>query len=744
MSKKNKIVKNKTKKNKINLILSTITEKDKSKICGNSIPFTSFEKKYARKFVTNLARADAHFERKIVKQLRESSGHNTTNLSVKPYNDYYTYINQKWLKETHTKKNQGYIIEVDDFRIVQDKVYYELLKIVEDYIKDNKNELSKCLSNYYESLKRLNTNEESSFYATIMLNHIDHLRKNKDNLWEMLAFTNKNEMISFGSPFTWSLNPDDKEPTIFRCYVDGPQLSLIDTSVYINDGTNLAYINRYKNAYYDYLRELFENAFGKHHSFNVKDVYEVELKMLNAMICNFSDDDDLGTAESNYNKITHEEALNKYHFNWKEFAKFLGFEKIPSFFITSNVNYLKCGTELLLKEWDSEQWRTYWVYLHIRQQQRYNHRGKMLHYNFFGKFVTGQQAPVDIKLYPVYGLGYAFNTFLTNHYIDQYADQRKIDYLKVLAEDLVQVFIRIIKENTWLQPETKASALKKLYHFNFTVGSPKLLRADPLLNYSSIDCWGNLMKISHWRHRKAVKLEGDPVIDIPVIDWAQNPPKFIGTQAYVVNAAYTPAKNGIYIPNGYIQEPFIDLDERGIEYNLAYIGFTLGHEMSHSLDDWGSQYDYTGKLHDWWTAKDKKIFKKIQDDVIKQYETFASYDGIKFDASPGIGEDLADISGLNICVEYLRDFQLKNKDVLPIRALSFEAFFTYFAWQWRQQINKKAIAAQLKTNPHPLDKYRTNVPLSRIPLFRAIFDIKKKNKMYWHSTSRVWQGEYED
>jgi predicted metalloendopeptidase len=162
--------------------------------------------------------------------------------------------------------------------------------------------------------------------------------------------------------------------------------------------------------------------------------------------------------------------------------------------------------------------------------------------------------------------------------------------------------------------------------------------------------------------------------------------------------------------------------------------------MSHSLDNWGSKYDYKGNLNNWWTPKDQEMFKKIQRDVIKQYETFASYDGITFDAEPSVGEDLADISGLAICMEYLRDFQLKNEDNLSIMKLSFDAFFVYFADTQKQQINKKAIAAELKTNPHPLDKYRCNVPLSRSPIFRAIYDIKKGDKMWWHSTNRVWEN----
>lgn len=99
---------------------------------------------------------------------------------------------------------------------------------------------------------------------------------------------------------------------------------------------------------------------------------------------------------------------------------------------------------------------------------------------------------------------------------------------------------------------------------------------------------------------------------------------------------------------------------------------------------------------------------------------------------------MADISGLAICEEYLRDFQMKNKDIVPICSLSFQAFFVYFAFQQRQHVYKKAFDAQLKTNPHPMDKYRTNVPLSRLELFRSLYNVQKGDKMWWHSTSTIW------
>jgi predicted metalloendopeptidase len=244
--------------------------------------------------------------------------------------------------------------------------------------------------------------------------------------------------------------------------------------------------------------------------------------------------------------------------------------------------------------------------------------------------------------------------------------------------------------------------------------------------------------INDWRHIKFLELEEKPLVDIPMVDWTSYPVKMSGSQAYIVNASYTPARNAIYINLGYIQPPFIDLHERGIEYNLANIGFVLGHEMSHGFDDSGSKYGHDGKLNDWWTEKDKKTYKKIQANVVKQYEAVALRDGIKFDASITTGEDLADISGIAICEEYLRDFQDNNTDIIPIRALSYEAFYTYFAFQQRQVVNKKAISAQLKTNPHPLDKYRCNVPLSRSSIFRALYNVKKGDGMWWENTDTIF------
>jgi predicted metalloendopeptidase len=77
--------------------------------------------------------------------------------------------------------------------------------------------------------------------------------------------------------------------------------------------------------------------------------------------------------------------------------------------------------------------------------------------------------------------------------------------------DLIKVFIRKIENNTWLSPSTKKQALLKLNNLNLVVGSPKILREDPLLDYKNNDPWENLQKIAKWRFNKYIQLDGKEI-----------------------------------------------------------------------------------------------------------------------------------------------------------------------------------------------------------------------------------------
>jgi hypothetical protein len=84
----------------------------------------------------------------------------------------------------------------------------------------------------------------------------------------------------------------------------------------------------------------------------------------------------------------------------------------------------------------------------LRQASLFCIKTRDIIYEFNGKFVRGQEENYDRQnIRGYYGLSLAFNTFLSNEYIKNNKNENDLLYLKNIAEDLKEVFIRIIKRN---------------------------------------------------------------------------------------------------------------------------------------------------------------------------------------------------------------------------------------------------------------------------------------------------------
>jgi putative endopeptidase len=700
------------------------SQSERVNVCPSIRPF---ESQFDQQISTHLIKSNEEFKKKIAKQLLQKFS--PTNISMK--DDFYHYINFSWLKGVSVNEQQKYIVQIDEFRLSQDRVYKELDAIIVEYIEKHQNKLAQELHHFRTSVIQMNSQKDSCQRAQQTIQMVDTIREH-GTVWKMLANINRDEMIARNAPFSWSMNPDEKRAGYYCCYIYPHAFSFTDIDVYFNQETE--YSKKYIRKFKQYCREIFHKLLGPNHGFKTDSIFEVEVQLVMAFGCRGSG----GDLQKTYNKISKKEAMDVYGFDWDLFCQELGFTTTPSFFIVSSLQYLKCATRTMNDHWNSEGWRAYWMWIYFQRLIRITRDWESITYKFHGDFQRGQQKinhsdSVSASLY----MSIPFNTFLTNEYIRKYKDPTVVGFAKTLCEELKIVFVRIIKRNKWMSPSTKKYALLKLKHMEFIIGNVPELREDPLLNYTT-NLYDNMKKIHEWRHRQLLKLDGQPLVDIPMMDWNEYPVKMSGNQSYIVNASYTPTKNNIFINLGYLQKPFIDLEQRGIEYNLANLGATIAHELSHSLDEWGSKYDFRGNLHNWWTPSDMRKFKNIQKDINDQYREFSQRDGIEYNVEIGIGENMADISAIAICDEYLRDFQEMNDTHPAVRSLSYEAFYTYYAHQMRQHVNKRALSAQLKNNPHALDVYRTNIPLSRSHIFRALYNIQKEDKMYWRNTNTIW------
>ena len=652
-------------------------------------------------------------------------------------NDFYTYINYQWIQEQkrESKIKQKYYTQIDNYRITQEKVYYQLTDYTNNYIKANKGQKkAKLIEEIFYCLSQ--SKKEKGYESAQKVKQMLNEAYEKNDMYYLLAKINGHKVISWQCPIVWSVLPNEKDVTKSISHLSNGQLNLLDYMVYYplesDDIQTKRFKKTYKQNYLIFIEQTFKAMVpNEYKNYNPEDVWNVDVQIINAMGKQVLKQD-----PDNYNLLSKEELENTYKFDWSLFAKYLGYKKIPSHVVVSSLNGLKYCTELLKENWNTPSWNTWWLFIYYRQHIRCYPDSYPIYFNFALKFMRGQQVDLPPEIVSIFFSSLTFNNFLTQQYLEHNTNVIYEQYVNNMCEDLRKIFINRIKRNTWLSHKTKLKALLKLEKLKLIIGKPKEMFEDPLLDYTRDDPWKNIVIHSYWKTNKLINLEGASMIDFPHIDY--NELKLIGQQSYIVNAFYRSVSNSIYIPAAYIQKPFIDLDERGIEYNLAHIGFTIAHELSHCLDDSGSKYDENGNLNNWWTDRDREIYKRKIKDVVEQYEFVNARDGLEYDATISIGENIADIVGLSLVEEYLFLFQEINKDTNNIKKISLEAFYTYLAIQSRQEVASNALSSQLKTNPHPLEKYRCNCPLSRSDIFRKIYNIKKGDGMWWRNTDTIW------
>jgi len=660
---------------------------------------------------------------------------------LSPKKDFYTYVNYAWMKEKSIVMNYKnyYFVKLDNFRFVQNTVNYRVVNLANEYCRNNNTALSKKVQNVIDAMTYKNLKfDKLKKYINDMQNEYENFL-GKDDLIGYLASINRCEIISWGCPISWDITQDEKDAVNLRSHIQSPQLSFYDYDLYITGNDNNKYTKEFKedfaNKFCEFVTKLYDKMLGEGHGLNPRHVIECEIDILKSMNCYLK-----GESDEFYNVVTAEESKSKYNFDWKKFAEGVGYKVIPKTYITGSISYLSCIMKKLHADWKTPKWKSYWYYMYLRQLCMYSNETNRLRFNFFNKFAKGEQAMFPNELFPLFALSYCFNTLLSRLYVEKYVHPQAVYLANTIGDDMRKVFIRIIKENMWLQPETKLEAIKKLECISIETVYPKYMIEDLVADLPTMDPYGIMYVQSQVRREYLIAHHGMHYVELPEVNFSVNGGLALsGTQPYIVNAFYNATKNNIYVPAATLQEPFVTLNLQGLEYNLAHIGYTFGHELSHCLDNSGRLFDHKGNMVNWWKPEDAMIFESKVKNVIKQYELSASWDGIKMDASTMVGESMADISGIEICVNYLNDYLITTNAPRKIKAVSLKAFFIYVAFQWREAIYKQSINFNIKTNPHPLVKYRTNCPMARLMIFKKLYGIKKGDRMYWNNDT-IWSN----
>jgi putative endopeptidase len=174
-------------------------------------------------------------------------------------------------------------------------------------------------------------------------------------------------------------------------------------------------------------------------------------------------------------------------------------------------------------------------------------------------------------------------------------------------------------------------------------------------------------------------------------------------------------------------------------YNLASIGFIIAHEIIHGFDKLGCQFDGDGEMHNWWSKEDSDNYKKLQEEIIEQYETVSKLDNIKLNGDLTLSENIADTSALQIVEDVLEDYLVERDIFGAEQDKHFKELYYNYARQWRTLMTISRMKTLTALDGHSLTNYRVNCTLIRSERFRRIFNIQSGDGMYYNKPmSIIW------
>jgi putative endopeptidase len=302
-------------------------------------------------------------------------------------------------------------------------------------------------------------------------------------------------------------------------------------------------------------------------------------------------------------------------------------------------------------------------------------------------------------------------------YIHIFFNNKIKENIEEMIINLKNECINYVKNIYWMEDDTKKEAIKKLQYMKYKVGYPnKIERYEKLILTNNFAI--NLTNIVKYLFNKLINKYNNK-IPVDKDEW------FMG--AFEVNAYYTPSFNELVIPAGILQEPFYSLKQSDIE-NLAGIGCVICHEIIHSLDQVGRKFDSNGNKRNWWTKNDEKMYNKMSQRLIKQYNNYKIL-GKNLNGKFTFGENFADLLGFYLAYQYcLKNYNSKEDKI---------KFFTHFAIVEKGKKTDKALLTQLYSDPHSPNQFRVNGVLSLIDDFYEIFNVNKNDKMFIDKNNRI-------
>ena len=509
-------------------------------------------------------------------------------------------------------------------------------------------------------------------------------------------------------PFALGGQQDPHKPSLVLADIGASGLGLPDRDYYLKPE------DRFKEArakYVEHIAAMFKLAGWdqKKSAAAAQTIMAMETRLAEASLDNVAQRD---PAATDHNTTFAQLQSMAPHINWTEYFQH---KQLPTD-VDMNVDQPKFMQEVdrQMQQTPLADWKTYFKW-RLLDSTANNLSAPFVEENFAfnGKYLSGAKEMKPRWKRCVESTDQLLGEALGKKYVEKYFPPEAKARMQEIVRNLLAAMRDDILSRPWMSDETKERAMAKIATFNPKIGYP-----DKWKDYSHVDIRRDAYFEDVIAGRTFVEKDDRATIG-KLVDrgrWGMTPP--------TSDAYYNPLLNEIVFPAGILQPPAFDMTAVDA-VNYGAIGVVIGHEISHGFDDEGAQYDYLGRLRNWWTEADLKDFQARGACVADQFDHYFIEEGVHHNGKLVLGESIGDLGGARIAyLAYQKSLEGKARPS-DIDVFTPEQQF-FIAWgQFRgDETRIEAQRLMLQSDPHPVAKFRVIGPLSNLPEFQKAWSCK--------------------
>ena len=638
------------------------------------------------------------------------------NLTVDPRQDFYQFANGGWLDRTQIPADHSSFGVFDELSDATTQTQLDLLQSLAAGTVDQSTDQGKAVAFFGQGTDSTTREQQGLTPIAPDLKAIDGIT----DLASLEAYFVAEGLNASTGFFQIYVAPDLVKSSVYAAYLSGPALGLPNRDYYLEDNAaNLAV----RAAYIKDSAALLVLAGADQTTADAaaKADYQLEHDLAAPTLTREEQQD----FSKSYNPTAIADLAKTYpSLDWSAYLAALGVPKVDQVIVTES-GYLKALDGIVQKTPIATIKAMLKLQLLWNAAPYLNTAIYSIYFDFWGKTISGQDSPRPVNERVLNHINGVMGDAVGQLYVQKVFPPAAKEQITKLVKNIIAAYRQRLIDNTWMTPVAKQAAFEKLDKLGIKVGYP-----DQWLSYAGVTVGDSYVRSISNATATELKREnaraGQPV---DRAEW--------GINAQEVNAYYDPQNNEIVFPAAILQPPFFDYQADPAS-NYGAIGFVIGHEITHGFDITGSQFDPDGNLASWWSQQDHDRFNALQQKVVDQYSAIEVLPGLKLDGQIEVGENVADLGGIQNAYAALQTALKKDGDPGVIDGFTEnQRFFIAAAQTWREKIRDEALTTQVQTDEHAPGSVRATQPIRNKDEFYTAFDIQAGDKMFLPPKQRI-------